>query len=156
VDLTHGDTPMTGLKNSLVHVCLCLFWGGGRGAGGTWTKVSIVRYTLFFVRIIYQDILWAKIIWVELILKRPRSIFRCVRKITKKATISSVMSIRSSGCLQEATRLPLDGFSWNLIFEYVSKFCRKELSLIKIGQEQRTLYMKTHERFKSYLPHFFL
>ena len=33
------------------------------------------------------------------------------------------------------TRLPLAGFSWNLIFEYFSKICRGMLILIKMGQE---------------------
>ena len=39
----------------------------------------------------------------------------------RKAAISFVMSIRSSIRPHGTTRLPLDGFSWNLIFDYFSK-----------------------------------
>jgi len=35
-----------------------------------------------------------------------------------KVTISFVMTVCLSVCLHRTTRLPLDGFSWNLIFEY--------------------------------------
>ena len=38
----------------------------------------------------------------------------------RKATISFVMSVCLSVC-PHATRLPLDGFPWNLIFQYLSK-----------------------------------
>jgi len=36
-------------------------------------------------------------------------------------TLKFVMSVRPAG----TTRLPLDGFSWNFIFEYFSKICRE-------------------------------
>jgi hypothetical protein len=49
----------------------------------------------------------------------------------RKAAISFVISARPHG----TTRLPLDGFSWNLIFEDFSKNCRENSSFIKIGQE---------------------
>ena len=45
----------------------------------------------------------------------------------RKSTISFVMSVRP--------HLPLDGFSWNLIFEYFSKICRENSSFIKTWQE---------------------
>jgi hypothetical protein len=54
------------------------------------------------------------------------------------------------------TRLPLDGFSWNLIFEDFSKICRENSSFIKICQEWRALNTKTNIRFLSYLAHFVL
>jgi hypothetical protein len=38
------------------------------------------------------------------------------------------------------TRLPLDGYSWNLIFEYFSKICPENSSFIKIWKEYRILY----------------
>ena len=53
----------------------------------------------------------------------------------RKATISFVMSVRSSVRPHGTTRLPLDEFSWNLIFECFSKICRENSSLIKIWQE---------------------
>jgi hypothetical protein len=46
----------------------------------------------------------------------------------RKATISFVVSVRPNG----KTRLPLDGFSWNLILEYLSKICQENSSFIKI------------------------
>jgi hypothetical protein len=50
----------------------------------------------------------------------------------RKATISFVVSVRPSVCPHGTTRLPLDGFSWNLMSEYFffSKFCRKNSSFI--------------------------
>ena len=32
----------------------------------------------------------------------------------------------------QTSQLPLDGFSWDLIFEYFSKVCRENSSFIKI------------------------
>jgi hypothetical protein len=52
-------------------------------------------------------------------------IFGRVRK-TAKAIVSFVMSGRPS-VSPHRTRLPLDGFSWHLIFEYSSKNCRVSL-----------------------------
>ena len=58
-----------------------------------------------------------------------------------KATINFVTnlcppvrpSVRPSVRLSEGTtRLSLDGFLWNLIFEYISKICREKLSFPKI------------------------
>jgi len=46
----------------------------------------------------------------------------------RKATIGFVMSVLPHG----TTRLPLDGVSWNLIFEDFSKICRENSSFIKI------------------------
>jgi hypothetical protein len=58
-------------------------------------------------------------------------VIRCIRKIAKKkkggGAISFVMSVRTQG-----TRLPLDGFSRNLIFEDFSKICRVNSRFIKI------------------------
>jgi hypothetical protein len=49
----------------------------------------------------------------------------------QKATVSVVMF----ACLYETMRHPLDGFSWNYVFEHFSKIRRESSSLIKIGQE---------------------
>ena len=57
----------------------------------------------------------------------------------RKATISLILSVLLSA---RTIRLLLDGFSWNLIYEYFSKLCRKKKSrFIKIEQEWRVLYM---------------
>jgi hypothetical protein len=50
----------------------------------------------------------------------------------KKAYISFVVFVCPSAHTQEATGLPLDGFSLNMIFEYFSKICRESLIFIKI------------------------
>jgi len=69
----------------------------------------------------------------------------------RKATVSFVMSMRPHG----ANRLPLDGFSWNLTFEYFSKICRENSSFVKIWQEWGVLYMKTSIRLLSDVTQFF-
>jgi len=76
----------------------------------------------------------------------------------RKATISFLMSVRTSVCPHRTTRLPLDGDSWNVTFEYFSKNCRQNSRLIKIWQEKRLLYKKINIRicFWSYLTQFFL
>jgi hypothetical protein len=53
----------------------------------------------------------------------------------RKATISFVMSVCLSVRPHGTSRLPLDGFSWNLIFGYFSRVCRGIFSFIKIWQE---------------------
>jgi hypothetical protein len=52
----------------------------------------------------------------------------------RKATIIFVMSVRLSVRPHGTTRHPLDGFSWNLIFECFSKIDREKLRVIKIRQ----------------------
>ena len=46
-------------------------------------------------------------------------------------------------CPHETTRLSVDGFSLNLVLEYLSKMCREIQSVIKIWQSYRVLYTKT-------------
>ena len=58
----------------------------------------------------------------------------------RKATINFVMSVRVR--MESNAWLPLDGFSWNLIFQY-SKICRENSSFVTIGQEWQIFYMKT-------------
>ena len=41
-------------------------------------------------------------------------------------------------------RLTLEGFLWNLIYQYVLKFCRENSSCIKIWQQVWVLYMKAY------------
>ena len=57
----------------------------------------------------------------------------------RKATITFVIfvcpSFHPSVCPHATTRLPMDGFSWNLIFEDFLEICRENSSLIKIWQE---------------------
>ena len=55
----------------------------------------------------------------------------------RKPTLTFVVSV----C---PPRLPLDRFSWNLIFEYFSKICQENSSFIKICQEYRVRYTKLY------------
>jgi len=68
-----------------------------------------------------------------------------VRKIVKSGYW--LRNVRPHG----TTELPLNGLSWNLIFEYFSKICHKNSSFIKIWEEYRVLYMKTNVYLWSYL-----
>ena len=74
-------------------------------------------------------------------------IFRRVRKIAKIVSYLRhvYLSVRPYALPHGTTRLPLDGFSRNLIFEYFfffSEICRENLSSVKIWQELRVRYMK--------------
>jgi len=53
------------------------------------------------------------------------------RKVTNSFLISVCPSVRQHGTI----RLPLDGFSFNFIFEYFSKVCRENSRFIKTWQE---------------------
>jgi hypothetical protein len=57
------------------------------------------------------------------------------------------MSVHPSFCSHGTTRLSLDGFSWNFIFEYFSKIYRENSSFIKFVQEYRVRYMKNNVNF---------
>ena len=52
----------------------------------------------------------------------------------RKATVSLVMAV----CPHATTRLPMDGFLWNLIFNTSSKICRENSNFIKIRQKYFT------------------
>jgi hypothetical protein len=72
----------------------------------------------------------------------------------KKATISFVMYICPSVRMEHMP--PLDGISWNFIFEDFSEVCRQNSCLIKIRHERRELYMKTFVHLWKHVPGFFL
>ena len=90
-----------------------------------------------------------------------KSVFRRVHKIGKRyyQFLHVCLSVRSSVCPSVhphgTTRLPPDGFLWNLIFQDFSKICRVSSSFIKIGQQKIVMYMKTNIQLLSYLAHFF-
>jgi hypothetical protein len=65
-------------------------------------------------------------------------------KLVRNATVSIAMSVFLHG----TARLPLNGFSWNFMFEYFSK----KSGFIKVGQE----YVNTSTHVVSYLAHFIL
>ena len=76
--------------------------------------------------------------------------------IWRKANVSFVMFLCPSARPRGTTRLRLDGLSWHLMFEYFSKICRHNSSLIEVEQEKRVLYMTIDTNFVSYLAQFFL
>ena len=63
------------------------------------------------------------------IMRRP-NIFRRVSKIAKSDY--ALRHVCLSVCPHRATRLPREGFWWNLIFETFSKICRKNSNFTKI------------------------
>jgi hypothetical protein len=67
----------------------------------------------------------------ETLRPKLRSFVKCVSKITKRS-VSFVVSVCLSVCPYETTRLPLEGFSLNLVSEGLSKICRENSSFIKI------------------------
>jgi len=49
--------------------------------------------------------------------------------------LSVCQSVCQSVCPHKTIRFPVNGFSWNLIFEYFSKICRESSSFITIWQD---------------------
>jgi hypothetical protein len=91
-------------------------------------------------------------------------LFRPLRKLWK-AAISFVMYIKSfrpsvlpsfSYSVGRTTRLPLDGFSWNFIFEYFQKFVERIQISLKSDKNDGLLNVKTTRYLWSYLAHSFL
>ena len=72
------------------------------------------------------------------------------------ATLSFLMSVHLSVRPLGTSRLSLDEFSWNLIFDYFSKICRENSGFIQVWQEKRVLYMQTNINLWSYLVEFFV
>jgi len=82
----------------------------------------------------------------RILLCGPRQHFEARSQNCETGLLASVMSVCPFVHAHVTTRLPLDGFSWNLIFEDFSKICRENLSFIKIGQTkwyftQRPMYI---------------
>jgi hypothetical protein len=81
--------------------------------------------SLFYVTSILQNILCYQ----------QHTLFLGVFSKLWKASISFVMSVCPSVCPHVITRLPLDRFSWNLVFEDSSKIFQQNAGLYKIWQE---------------------
>jgi hypothetical protein len=114
------------------------------------------KFITVFTTTRYLSVFWTRSIRTTL--SNPallRSVLGAFAKL-RKGTISLVISISLSARLHGQTRLPLNWFSWNLIFEYFSKIYRKNLSLIKMWQEWWVLYVETYIRLCSYLAELFL
>jgi len=78
-------------------------------------------------------------------------IFRRFGRITKSnyELRHVCLSVRSHG----ATRLPLEGIPWNPILDDFSKILPENLSLIKIRQKQRVLYMMAYVNYMMAYVH---
>jgi hypothetical protein len=64
------------------------------------------------------------------------SILGTIAKL-QQATVSVFMSVCPPVLPRVTTRLPLDGFSWNLIFECFSKICTENSNFIEIWRAYR-------------------
>jgi hypothetical protein len=79
--------------------------------------------------------LWCGLMICGLLLWHLFSSILCTFAKLRNGTVSFVMSVRLFVCLHGTTWLPLDRFSCNLTFEGISKICRENSNIIKIGQE---------------------
>jgi hypothetical protein len=87
-------------------------------------------------------------LWSRVCVWRCSYICKRVRRIAKRDC--QLRHVRPHG----ASRLPIDGFSLNLIIEYFSRILREDSSFIKIWQAKRVLYMKTNIHFWPYRAQF--
>ena len=76
------------------------------------------------------------------------------RNCEKRLLASSCLSVRPS-IRPHGTRLPMGGFSWNLIFAYFSKICSENRNSVQMYKKKRVLYMKAYAHL-WYLAEFFL
>jgi hypothetical protein len=75
---------------------------------------------------------------------------KCKEPLLASSCLSVCGSICPSVRPYGTALLPLEGFAWNLIFEYFYKICQENSSLIQIGQLLGLLFMKTSTYFLSY------
>jgi hypothetical protein len=74
------------------------------------------------------------------------AVFRRVRKL-RRATACFVTSVRSHG----TPRLPLDGFSWYLIFEYFRKSVEKIHVSLRYNKNKGYFTWTRHMRFSCWI-----
>ena len=103
--------------------------------------VFTVRYEVTFCRVLRPEIIqW----YLSEAFKGRSYIFthfsqNCEKRLLASSFLSVCLSARPSVLPHGTTRLPLDGYSRNLIFEYFSKICQENSRLIKIWQQYRVL-----------------
>jgi hypothetical protein len=120
----------------LVLLDILLFLSSSWILSNTSLFTQSVWYSPFFSRLMLQIhfIMNGQLRFVK------SSLFRHICKF-HKGTIRFVMSVYPPSWSQEATWLPLDRFSWNLILLFV-KFCQENLTFIKSRQEWQVLHVK--------------
>jgi hypothetical protein len=99
-----------------------------------WQQVTVVGHTTLLFA--HQPAVASKVITLntagKAYLNASEVAFLGAFPKLQKATISSVMSVRPPARPYGRTRLPLDGFSLNLIYEDFSKIRRETSGFIKI------------------------
>jgi len=103
-------------------------------------------------QIIYFLLLWLVLLMLKCV--KLSWMFRRVRKFSKR-TVSFVMSISLSSRPHGTTRLLLDGFLWNLIFEDFSNTCKESLKFFKIRQEELYTFLIISRRIPLGMRFFF-
>ena len=91
-----------------------------------WKAQQFVRWLLFHVTKninvkACNDILWINVTDNNVLYTTPKSLFLGAFAKLRIATISFDVSLHPHG----TTRLPLDGFTWNLLLEYFSNICHE-------------------------------
>jgi len=93
-------------------------------------------------------------VYLGLFLAHPQN---CERRLLASWCMYVCLSVCLSVCPHRTTRFPMDGFSWNLIFEYLSKICRGNPNFITILQWYiAVLHTNIHVHLWHYLAEFFL
>ena len=74
----------------------------------------------------------------------------------RKTNISFVTSVPLSVRPHGTTRLPLDGYWWNMMFELFPRLCLEDSSFIEICYELRVVYINAFSRLWQYRAEFIL
>jgi hypothetical protein len=72
---------------------------------------------------------------IKSIIQNTVSLLRAFLEILRRLFVSSCLSVRLSDYPHQTIWFPLDGFSWNLMFEDFLKICLDFSSFIEILQE---------------------
>jgi hypothetical protein len=86
-------------------------------------SINVTSWTMSLVQWLEAELKWCKAC-------QSYSLLGAFAKL-RKSTISFVLSV----CPHGATRLPLDGFWWNLTFELFSKVCLENSNIINIRKK---------------------
>jgi hypothetical protein len=109
------------------------------------SPLKVLKYSLFCQGWIYWHSQSACITWFISVKEQACVILRsrrlswflgssqnCELWLSSSSCVSRLLSALLCVCIHGATLLPLNGFSWNLIFEYLSKIFQNDPSDIKI------------------------
>ena len=91
-----------------------------------------------------------------LFLKLSTPCIFCIRVQWALLKVYFVMSVCPSVRPDGTTRLLLEGFSWNLIYKYITKICGERSSLIKSDKNNGSFTWKPMYTYDKYLTEFTL